>query len=552
MALQQLTALTQSTVGRQLALIVGIAAAIALGITLVNWGREPSYGVLYTGLSTKDAGAVVDNLRQKKIDYKLDENTGAIMVPTSKVHELRLQLAGEGVPQSSGVGFNILEQKQEFGTSQFLENARYQRALEEELARTITSVNNIESARVHLALPKQSVFVRRQQEPSASVLLRLYPGRSLETEQVAAISHLVAASIPNLEPGRVTVVDQKGRLLNAEKQNTEVAASSEQFDYTRKIEDSVVLRIEDILAPIVGGRDAVRAQVSADMDFAVTEQTQETYNPDTPALRSEQRYEQVTPGEAGAAGIPGALSNEPPATGRAPERATAAAAPAPGTPAARQAAAATPAPAPAENTVKRTTANYELDHTVSHTKLASGQVKRLSVAVVVDDKVTTGADGALVRTARTPEEVERMLSLVKDAVGYNPQRGDTVNVINASFTEAAALAPLPEAPLWKQAWVWDTSKQVLAYLVAAALVGLVLLTVMRSFASLKSAEPAPAMAGGPGLANDQLSLTSNTPTVHLPGPDQTYEENLNQARQMALQDPKRVAQVVRSWIAADQ
>jgi flagellar M-ring protein FliF len=533
----QLASITHSPVGRQLALMVGIAAAIALGITMVNWGREPNFGVLYTGLGTKDAGAVVENLRQKKIAYKLDQTTGAIMVPTDKVHELRLQLAGEGVPQSSAVGFNILEQKQEFGTSQFLENARYQRALEEELALSIGSVNNIEGVRVHLALPKQSVFVRRQQEPSASVLVRLYPGRALEKEQVSAITHLVASSIPNLVPSRVTVVDQKGQLLSSEKSNPELAASGEQFEYTRRMEDSYMARIEDILAPIVG-RDGVRAQVAAEMDFSVTEQTQESYNPDAPALRSEQRFEQST-ADSGVAGIPGALSNEPPAVGTAPERLTANAQ---GTAAASE----------GDNTrsIKRTTANYELDRTISHVRLATGQVKRLSVAVVVDDKMSTGPEGQLVRTARTPEEIDRLTSLVKDAVGYNAQRGDTVNVINAPFTEVANLEPLPEVPLWKQAYVWDTAREVFAYLVAAILVGLALLAIMRSFAHARA--PEPAFAGGPGMADDRLTLASDTPTVHLPGPDQTYEENLNQARQMALQDPKRVAQVVRSWISADE
>ncbi|MGE0080906.1 MAG: flagellar basal-body MS-ring/collar protein FliF [Thiohalomonadaceae bacterium] len=533
----QLAILSQNPVTRQLGVMFGLAAAVALGIAVVLWGREPTYGVLYSGLGGKDAAAVVEQLRKDGVQYKLDEATGAIMVPAGKVHDLRLQLAGAGLPQSAGVGFNVLERKQEFGTSQFMENARYQRALEEELARTIASVNHVENARVHLALPKQSVFVRKRQEPSASVLVNLYPGRSLEKQQVAAITHLVASSIPNLEPGRVTVVDQMGRLLSSEKQSPEITAGKEQFEHTRTLEAAYVARIENILAPIVG-LEGVRAEVSADVDYAVTEQTQETYNPEAPALRSEQRFEESTMGSE-MQGVPGALSNQPPGAAVAPETL-----PAQGTPAAE---------GEPTRTVKRATVNYELDRTISHTRSAVGQVKRLTVAVVVDDRLVAGEDGAMVRTPRTPEEIERITALVRDAVGFNAERGDTVNVVNASFTEAQGLEPLPEPPLWKQAWLWDVVKEVFAWTIAAVVLLFALRAVIRSFGAVRP-EPAPAaaLAAGRGMAEDQLTLTSSTPTVHLPGPDQTYEENLNQARQMALQDPKRVAQVVRSWIAADE
>lgn len=530
--------LGQSPVARQLGLMVGVAASVALGITVWMWGREPTYGVLYSGLSQKDAAAIVETLRQKEIKFKMDEVSGGIMVPSEKVHELRLDFAGAGLPQSAGVGFNILEQKQEFGTSQFMENARYQRALEEELARTISSVSLVESARVHLALPKQSVFVRKRQEPSASVLVRLYPGRTLEQEQVAAITHLVASSIPNLEPGRVTVVDQKGRLLSSEKVSAEVSASRDQFEHTRTIEESYETRIENILGPIVGP-DGVRAQVSADLDFSVTEQTLETYNPDRPALRSEQRFEQATTGPD-TSGVPGALSNEPPASGASPETLT--------DKGGGSGDGASGETRPVKSVV-RSTANYELDHTISHTRLATGQVKRLSVAVVVDDKFVPNEEGQMTRVPRTPEELDRITSLVKEAVGYNGARGDTVNVVNASFTEAAGLEPQTDTPLWKQVWLWDVVKQIVAYLILAALIWIGLLAVIRSLGATKVADAIADLP--PELADDTVNL-SDTPMVHLPGPDEVYEANLNQARQMALQDPKRVAQVVRSWLVKDE
>ncbi len=536
MATTQLAVLAQNPVTRQLGVMFGLAAAVALGIAVVLWGREPTYGVLYSGLVGQDAGAVVEQLSKDNVKYRLDETTGAILVPAEQVHELRLQMASAGLPKSAGVGFNVLEQKQEFGTSQFMENARYQRALEEELARTIASVKYVENARVHLALPKQSVFVRKRQEPSASVLISLFPGRVLEREQVAAITHMVASSVPNLEPGRVTVVDQSGRLLSDEKLNPELSASKEQFAHTRTLEESYVQRIESILTPVLGP-DGVRAQVSADVDYAVTEQTQETYNPETAAMRSEQRFEQTNTG-TDPMGIPGALSNEPPGAGRAPE-----VLPAQGTPAAE-----------GENmrSVRRATVNYELDRTISHTRSAVGQIKRLTVAVVVDDKMVPDEEGNLVRTPRAPEELDRITTLVRDAIGFSADRGDTINVVNVAFTETHGLAPLPEAPLWKQVWLWDVVKEVFAWIIAAVVLLFALRAVVRSFGpQAKPEEEEADQLAGPAMAEDHLSLSGSTATVQLPGPDQTYEENLNQARQMALQDPKRVAQVVRSWIHAD-
>lgn len=528
---------------RQMGVLIGFAAVAALGVALVLWSWNPSYGVLFGSLGDKEAAEITDLLRQRNIDYKLDERTGALLVPAAKVNEIRLQLAAEGLPKSSGVGLEMLQQKSEFGTSQFMETTRYQHALEQELARTIMSLSNVESARVHLALPKQSVFVRKRQAASASVLLNLYAGRLLGDDQVAAIRHLVASGIPNLEPSEVTVVDESGRLLSSKKRSSEMALNQDQFEYTSSIEHSYIERIEDILAPIVG-RNGMRAQVAAELDFTVTEQTQESFNPDLPALRSEQISEEKMLSDA-LQGVPGALSNQPPGAARVPEVAQ-------GTGTGTQAAGQT------GNGRFNSTKNYELDRTISHSRLASGNIKRLSIAVVVDERVTVNDQGETVREARTPEEMERLTSLVREAVGYNVARGDTVNVISAAFASPEVVGTLPEQPIWEQTWVLDISKVVGALLLGILLIFMVLRPMMRNLAAVR--EPQAAGAGGAGgalgMAEDQLSLTGGgaggkSGLIKLPGPG-AYEDNIAMVQQVVSEDPKLVAQVVRNWISEDR
>ncbi len=526
---------------RQVGLLLGLAASVALGVAVVLWTQEPNYGVLYGGLEGKESAEIAQVLQQQGIDYKIDSQTGALMVPASRVHEVRLTLANQGLPRSSGLGLEGLQQPQEFGTSQFVETSRYQHMLETELARSIATINAVESARVHLALPKQSVFVRKRQQPSASVMVSLYAGRSLEPQQVAAITHMVASSIANLEAERVTIVDQRGNLLSDNSSSTEMALNQDQFEYTRRVEETYVSRIESLLAPIVG-LEGVRAEVNAELDFTVTEQTQEVFNPDTPALRSEQLSEENTVG-GGVQGIPGALSNQPPGAATVPEEAVAAEG-------------AEPAPTPGSSR-RSTTANYELDRTISHSRLASGSISRLSIAVVVDDRVTTNAEGEVVREPRTPEELARITTLVREAVGYNAQRGDTVNVINAAFTAPAPLEAMPETPLWKQPWVMEYGIKGLGLLAAALLFLMVLRPVMRSLATVREQPALPAAAGGArssgdGLAEDQLSIgAGGEGTISLPKPG-AYEDNIELVRGVVKDDPKLVAQVVRTWVASER
>jgi flagellar M-ring protein FliF len=462
-----------------------------------------------------------------------------------------MQLAGQGLPNGDGLGFEMLQQDSGFGTSQLIESARYHHALEGELARTIATIAGVQSARVHLALPQQSVFVRKRKKPSASVALKLYSGRTLGQGQIDSIVHLIASSVPEMEPDKVTVVDQKGRLLSTQRASHELQLSANQFEYTRKVEEHFRTRIEDLLAPIVGA-DRVRAQVTADVDFTVTEQTQEQFNPDQPALRSEQLNEQASRSSA-VQGVPGALTNQPPAAAAAPEQA--------------QDGRADPAGAGPVNSSKQATRNYELDRLVSHTRLAPASLRRLSVAVVVDDNLLPGAEeGTLVRRERTPEEIERITQLVREAIGFSAQRGDSVKVLNSRFLAPDEVAPLPAPPLWEQAWFWDLLKQLGGVLIALLVIFGVLRPTMKRLTQPHAGEltglaaedgvrgemaPGSARnAGEGGVTAGGMMLDKNGEPVKLPGPA-GYENVLQALRDYVDEDPKRVAQLVKTWIAED-
>jgi len=536
----QVQSLSQNPVVRQLGVMIGIAASVALGVAVVLWSQTPNYGLLYGNLGQQDAADIATALQQAEIDFKIDESTGAVMVVSGKMQEARMMLAGQGLPHSDSLGFELLQQETGFGTSRALEAARFHRALEGELARTISTLNNIESARVHLAIPKQSVFLRDHKKPSASVVVKLRTGRALEKSQVAAITHLVASSVPELETGQVTVVDHKGEMLSSPEENRQMQLSASQFEYTKQQEEHYRQRVENILAPILG-RENIRAQVTAELDFTVTEQTSEMFNPDLPALRSEQLDEQASR-LSPVQGIPGALSNQPPAAGTAPEQAVGSDAGAPGNGELNQS--------------KRATRNYELDKTISHTRLSSGKVRRLSVAVVVNDKSIASGDGEAAQSERTPEEINRITQLVKDAIGFSAARGDSVRVINASFMAPEEMQPLPELPIWEQPWVWDLAKQIGGVLLVLILIFFVLKPTLH-----RLTVPPQIDRGGKGDTDEEgdesekrgqaAALAKGAGSGYrLPGPE-AYQDTLEAARQMVSEDPKRVAQVVKSWIAED-
>jgi flagellar M-ring protein FliF len=535
--------LSDNPVVRQLGVMFGIAASVALGVAVVLWSQTPSYSLLYGSVAQKDMPEVMQALQQEGIDYKIDEHSGAVMVPTGDVQQARLKLAGDGLPRSEGLGFELLQQDTGFGTSRLVEAARFQRALEGELSRTITTLVNVHSARVHLATPKQSVFVRRRKHPSASVVVKLYSGRVLEKGQVEAIVHLVASSVPELTPGRVTVVDHKGRLLSGKDESREMAMTSRQLEYTRELEGHYKQRIEDILAPLLGA-DGMRAEVTADLDFTFTEQTQERFNPDLPALRSEQVNEHKNQ-LSSAQGIPGALSNQPPGGGVAPARTGEEGQP-PGE---------EDVPEPL-NISTNATRNYELDKTISHTRLATGTLRRLSVAVVVDDQYVKDASGQLKAQPRTEEEISQISNLVREAIGFNVHRGDSVRVINSRFRVPEAPTPLPEPSFWEQTWFWDLIRQGGGALLVLLLVFGVLRPTMKRLTAMpaRTKPDQPGSDGAQTAAEQRLQNgTSGNPNlgadgkVQLSGPEQ-YENVLDAARDMVSEDPKRVAQLVKQWV----
>lgn len=524
---------------KQILFLVAIAASIAVGGYVLMWSQSPSYQVLFANMAPQESSEVVEVLQQMNINYKLDPASGALMVPAGDVQNLRIKLAAEGLPRSASQGMEMLNQDQGFGTSQFIERARYQRAMEEELSRSIAELNNVRSARVHLAIPKQSVFVRERKDPTASVVVNLFSGRALERGQVAAITHMVASSVPNMTNSDVTVVDQRGNLLTQPEREAGMAMSDSQLEYTQKVEQIYIRRIEDILTPMVG-RNGVRAQVVAEVDFTMTEQTHETYNPDMAAIRSEQVQEEKRVGGGGPIGVPGALSNQPPGGGVAPEQTTAEG----------EEAASTTTPG---STSKSATRNFELDRTISHTRVAPGNVRKLSVAVLLDERRSTDAEGNIVSTPLTESELTRINALVMDAIGFSKARGDSLNIVNAPFMAPEAVEPLPEKPIWEEAWVWSVAKQ----LVGALVVLFLILGVIRP--ALRDMTKVPANAGNQGTAagaTPQQAMTNNAGVSGeeiaklAKGSDQ-MEEQMTNVRSLVQQDPALVAQVVKNWTAGE-
>ncbi len=525
----------QLPLGRQIGLVAAVLGVLALTVAVLLWAQRPTYKMLYNNLEVRDAGEVVRAIEQMKIPYRLDEQSGAILVPAGKVHEVRLQLAAQGLPRGGGVsGFELLDKQQGFGISRFMESRRYQQALEGELARSIATLENVRSARVHLAMPKQSVFIRKREKPSASVVVNLRRGQVPTDRQVQAIVHLVASAIPGLTADRVTVVDQSGRLLTNRERSTDLDLTNQQFAYTRRVEQSYVSRIEGILAPVIGNK-GVRAQVSAELDFTRSERTQESYDPDRTAIRSEQRIEERVY-EGGEAGIPGALSNEPPGAGLAPELVNPAGNGKEGVPL---------------RSKRNATINYEVDKTISHVRNPVGVVRRLSVAVVVDDRLSTNEKGELVRTPRSPEELERITALVKEAVGFDARRGDSVNVINASFVTDADADEEAGEPWWQQPWVLDLGRQLAGWLLALVLIFAVLRPLLLSLTRSEEAEEQPEADQD---EMDEVALQQQAIQAEMQREMRaaTHEDNLRNAKEIARQDPKRVVQVVRTWLEEEQ
>src|SRR5574343_534982 len=550
---------------QKIAFMVAIAAIVAIIVGSILWSRQPDWKVLFSNLNEKDGGAIVTILEQLNEPHRYSE-TGALQVHSDRVHEIRLKLASQGLPRGGMVGFELME-NQKFGTSQFAEQVNYQRGLEGELARTIMSIGSVQSARVHLAIPKPSVFVREEQKPTASVLLNLYPGRALDGAQIAGITHLVSSSVPQLNSSNVTVLDQSGALLSQLKnKSTEAGLDATQLKYVREIEGSIVRRIEDILKPVLG-TDNFKVQVAADIDFSQSEQTAESYRPngtpETAVIRSTQNNESASVNQT-AGGVPGALTNQPPVPATAPLTT-------PPTGGAGGGGSTKPRPegmgdlnsagvtAPLNllgqplSSTKSNTTNYEVDKTVRYTKQGMGSIRRLTAAVVVNHRKDVDKAGKPTTKALPEAEMKQIADLVREAMGYSKERGDSVSRANAPFTEVEKVEA--GLPLWKDPENISYAKDLLRYLVIAAIIGFLYLKIIQP--SIKTMFPPP-----PGAEPDTAEgVASAAGGVAITGEGEEGEDaqvqidhyaiKVQKARDIAQADPKSVANIIKEWMGAN-
>jgi flagellar M-ring protein FliF len=535
---------------KPLLMLIGVAAAVAAGVSVVLWSQGPSYSLLFGNLSEADKAQVMTSLEQAGIKARLDPASGAVQVPSESVAEARMKLAAKGLPEAGG--YSLMDKDPGFGVSQFMESARYQHAVETELGRTIASLKQVEGARVHLAVPQQSAFVRDRRQATASVFLQLKAGRRLEHEQVSSIINLVASSVPELDSKQVTVIDSQGRLLSSPEKDGESAQREQQMEATRRLEEDYAQRIESLLAPLLGnGR--VRAQVVAQVDTAATEEAREQYRPESQILRSEQTNEESNRQGAAASGVPGALTNQPPQGGVAgqPSNTVQSGATAPGAPLTPATAATSSTP---ENSTKQATRNYEIDRTVAYTKNPGGKLQRLSVAVLVDNLRSTDKDGAVTETPISDEQLERLKTLVKDAVGFDEKRGDTVSVINQQFLNNPVDVPeIDKVPLMEQPMVRDMARLGAGVLLVTLLLVFVVRPLIRNLTanSRQIVMPAPGVAALPVPA--ALPVADASPArLPLPMPGVPFEQQLEQAKSIVIQDPPRVAQVLKEWVQNDK
>ncbi|MCC2956999.1 flagellar M-ring protein FliF [Massilia sp. IC2-477] len=541
----------QTTMGKRVALGGGIALVVAIMIALWMWSQAPEYRVLFSNYSDRDGGAITASLDQMGVKYKFSEGGTAILVPAEQIHDLRLKLAAQGLPKGGNVGFELME-NQKLGTSQFVEQVNYQRSLEGELARSIQSLGSVGSARVHLALPKPSVFVRDQQKPTASVLLNLQPGRALDPGQVSAIVHLVASSVPELTVGNVTVVDQNGNLLSdtGNKAAGNKGLDATQLKYVEQVQQNIIKQVESIIAPLVG-KENVRAEATAEVDFAQVDTAAEMYKPNSPpepqAIRSQQTSESNQPG-AGASGVPGALSNQPPGVATAPID---------GQPVAG-------APAASGPTRKDATTNYEVDKTIRYEQRPMGGIKRLTVGVVVNYRRSIDPKtGKVIVKPLAAAEVAQINELVKQAMGYSQGRGDTLNVTNAPFDGVDRPDDTPaQLDWWRDPANLPLAKEIGKYLLLFAVLAFlyyrILLPLMRpaikKFDEVTALPPEPEPEEEDEISDEEAAEIDEEELEEqeVERRNQGYRKNLEMAQELARQDPRIVANVVKAWLGSNE
>lgn len=527
---------------------VALAVAIALLVGVWLWSNKPQYSILFSNVAEKDGGAIIASLQQQNVPYRIESGGSTILVPENRANELRLMLASQGLPKGGLVGFELLE-TQKIGVSQFNEQINYQRGLEGELARTIQSLSAVSGARVHLAIPKQSAFLRDEQKPTASVVVALHPGRKLEPLQLAGILHLVSASVPELASDQVSIIDQNGTLLTRARDPRSAGLDSTQLGYVEEVENSYAKRIETILAPVLGAEN-FRAQVTADVDFDSTEQTSETYKPNpvpNTAIRSQQSNENLT-NQPPPVGVPGALSNQPPVPATAPITSP---------PILGQASSPSATPI---NSTKSSTVNYEVDKTVQHIKRSLGSVKRLSVAVVVNNRSEKSPKGDIKTVARTDDEMKKINDLVREAVGFNKDRGDTLNLANTPFTEVMH-EEVADVPMWKNPDNIGLGKEALRWVVLLILAFVIWRGVIRPL--MGTVLPTPTADEG---AKDETSGTTASAMAAALEAEKfadedippeilqaelakmSFEKKVARAKDIAAKEPRMVAQMMKEWM----
>jgi len=517
-------------------------AAVALALSWGGGASQGSYKVLFSGLSDKDGGSVIAQLSQMNIPYRHSEGGGAILVPADKVLDVRMRLSNLGLPRNSVVGYELLD-NQKFGQTQAGEGMSMKRATEGELMRTIGSLAAVQQVRVHLALPAQNGFFREQQKPSASVMLNLHPGRSLDRAQLSGIVHLVSSSVPELSPKAVSVVDGSGTLLTAPDGNASQGLDAQQLQYVQQVESQLQKRVIELLEPVVG-RENLRATVTAELDFSESVSVSEEFKPNqganvTAAVKQQQTMESSQPGSPTPSGVPGAQSNQPPVPATAPVTGAA------------QTLQGAQGGAGNGNLRRESTTNYEVDRTQRTTRNATGTLRRLSAAVVVNHRVNTDARGKTTSTPLSAEDLEKLNSLVQQGIGFNKDRGDSIRVINTPFrTEPSPKAE--EVPAWKQPWLQDLLRTA-AMPAALAFIGLliVLMVIRPALRQLNAPPPAPA----PGsrlnaVVDDETALPGPGSALALEAPK--ANEKLETARALARQNPAGVANIVRTLMNGEQ
>jgi len=543
---------------RQAGLLLGLALAVSAGVAVALWSQSPTMRVLFPSVDAAEMNSIVGVLDSTAIDYKLDPASGALLVDSSRLQEAQILLAGQGLPRSKGVSLDALYEGVGYSTSQFMESKFYTHALERKLADVVSGLTTVKSAEVTLGLPKQSAFVRTRKEPTASVVVQLFPGRSLEQGQVKAIVHLVASSVPGLNASNVTLLDQNSTMLSGDSNFDALGAANTQLEYKNKLEQSLEDNINALLVPIMGvGR--FRTQVVAQLDFSEQEQTTERFDPQSQVVRSEKSQERESNGSSAVSGVPGALTNQPaPRGGEQQDEVS---------------------PNSARNTMTDRVLNYEVDRTISRTRATKGKIERLSVAVVLDyqrplgglsDEATAESVGsaasetdseaeaaeesnAVQKVPLSAEQLEEIRLLIQESVGFDENRGDRINLINSRFQEAPVPDQVEEPPLWEQAWVIEMSKIPVAALVILIIALRVLRPLVMGLIESHKVQVAvgAAAAAAPAIAgSDRISADASGQGA-LPSPSD-FKDPLKLAKELATTDPKKIAQVVKEWVAAGE